>query len=153
MIAFPKVLLYHKLDGQAPVWFWAYVCVWGRCWSSTCHEWLGLCCSLECLFDTKVGIDGVVLQLFFAAGRISNINWVQLAVLHVYFPGSAEKVKSVVERCEKRKKHFNRLCLVCLFLMYIDCAFASTFHPLKFLFLYTRFSFSMWNINRALPQW
>lgn len=62
VMTFPGVCLYHKLDGQVPVQLWACTCVCVReMLSNTCREWSYLCCSLECLFEPKAGINEVVL--------------------------------------------------------------------------------------------
>lgn len=68
-----------------------------------------------------------------AAGKISNINCVELAVPGSHFsrsPVSAEKVKSCSGKIRGRNIYF-----FFFFKAYVNCAFANAFYVPKFVFL------------------
>lgn len=70
------------------------VCV--KCWSNTCHEWSCLCCSLECLFEAKAGINEVVLLQPPSIGEnFQHKLCGAFAVPDSHAPVSTEKVKTL----------------------------------------------------------
>lgn len=114
VMVFPGVHLYHNLDWQVPVQLWACVCegdveatlvmrghVYVVLWSVCLNQKLELFSNLP------------------AAGKISNINCMELAMPGSHFscsPGSAEKVKESGK--DKKKKQllfffFFSICRLC----------------------------------------